>query len=317
MQTSVRQRFETTQRFIEETILAEAHWLDLSAATAFVGAPHAAAGLFMLPALVCEAVGGDWRSAIPLAAGWQFFYLAAQLFDDLQDGDAKSGPWQGWPVARLLSVGTGALFAAEICLGHLRVSAETHTDIHLLLTRTGLLAARAQATEQTEPTLPEYFQNIAAKTGLLFAAIVQAGARLATSEPAILSAMHDFGLNLGLLTQLHDDLRDLAPTQPDNDLIQRRHTLPLLYALAQVSHPLHPELTRALHSADGAVDARRLYELLYAMEAIHFCLSVAHVYKQKAYAALSLLPTEKTIHLTAYVAQIFPPNLATESPTSA
>ena len=40
-----------------------------------------------LPVLTCKAVGGEQASAIPVAAAWITLVHAANLIDDIQDGD--------------------------------------------------------------------------------------------------------------------------------------------------------------------------------------------------------------------------------------
>lgn len=50
-----------------------------------------AGALPLLPLLTCELVGGDSHVAIPVAAAWNLLHLAAQIFDDLQDGEVPPG----------------------------------------------------------------------------------------------------------------------------------------------------------------------------------------------------------------------------------
>ncbi|MGH2544713.1 MAG: polyprenyl synthetase family protein, partial [Ardenticatenaceae bacterium] len=261
------------------------------------------------PILTCIAAGGDAARAIPLAASWFLYDLASNIFDDLQDSDDHSLPWSSWGPGRAINVGLGTLAAAQLCLSLIKAAPKTQTEIQQAMARTFLLAARGQGLPEEEPLLAWYFEHILAKSGLVFATVAWAGARIHSQDTEQLKMMHDFGLALGALIQLGDDCYDLIPRQASGDLSLGQFTLPMIYGLSQRERPQHARLA-ALLRADRAMTPEEIEEarqILVDMSAIPFSLSVAKVYEQKALAALDACCLEDSIYLRNYVSQLLPP----------
>jgi geranylgeranyl diphosphate synthase type I len=81
-----------------------------------------------------------------------------------------------------------------------------------------------------------YFDMIGRKTAALIAASIEAGAALATDDDEVIRRYRAFGWALGLAFQLNDDLlgiwgsEDQTGKEP-TDLLRRKKTLPVIYAL--------------------------------------------------------------------------------------
>lgn len=299
--------FAQTHRFIAEQALTEWGWPDVQAAVAarreaFAGDRPMYANV--LPILTCMALGGEAETAVPLAAAWTLYDLASDIFDDLQDQDGKDWPWNHWAPHRTLNVGLGVLAAAQICLARLAARPDVQSDITLSWGQTFALAARGQAHSHAVCALEDYFRQMAAKSGLIYAAVARAGARLATGDDGALNQMHAFGLALGMLIQLKDDCRDLHAPDLVSDVSAGVYSLPLLYGLAQTDSPHHGALQAQL--ARPAPDVTAVYQSLEAMGAIRHTLVLARAYQQKALAALAPFPAAQTAHLSAYVAGFLP-----------
>ncbi len=299
--------FTQTYRYITEYGLAEWGWPDVQAAVA------ARQEVFMadrpmyanvLPILTCMAVGGAAETAVPLAAAWTLYDLASDIFDDLQDQDGKDWPWNHWVPSRALNVGLGVLAGAQICLARLAARPDIRGDITLSWSQAFALAARGQARSHTICSLNDYFRQTVAKSGLVYAAVARAGARLATGDDSALSQMHAFGLALGMLIQLKDDCRDLQATHLVSDVSAGVYSLPVLYGLAQTDSPHYSTLQAQL--AQSPPDVTAVYQILEAMGAVRHTLALAYAYQKKALAALAAFPRAKTAHLSAYVAGFLP-----------
>lgn len=82
-----------------------------------------------------------------------------------------------------------------------------------------------------------YFRLIADKTASLIAAACQLGAVSVSDDEEHITAMRDFGENLGIAFQIRDDLLDILGKEKKtgkplgNDLRDNKVTLPLIYAL--------------------------------------------------------------------------------------
>ena len=315
MVSYIRNQFREVESFINETILDSLNWSQLSQAVAGFLAFNKQeddAAFFILPSLVYASVGGNIEQAVPLSASWILLQLASQLFDDLQDQDHKQVVWMNWPQHELLKAGLGAIFAGQSCLSYLTApddDATAVTDILHLFANAGLLAAHAQATEHQIATINDYFQNLIKKASVLFSVGAQTGARFYTTDVALRNAFHEFGMAVGTLIQIRDDIRDISPQNKANDLLAYRHALPVLHGLSQVSHPGYPQLAHLVQEKKqlGEEQLTSIYQILIEMGSLDFCASIMHVYQQKAVNALSVLKAQNSIHLINYVSSLYSP----------
>lgn len=259
----------------------------------------------VLPILTCEAVGGDAKSAIPLAASWWLLLFSAQMLDDAQDQDAD---WQGQGLhpKQLLPAGVYALSLAQTALTHLDYKLQQRAAPFWLVNEMVAHAIHAQGTERTsnfaDLTYDGYFQNTIQKSANLFAVICEVGARLGSAEPEVWARCNVFGMAIGLMKQIQDDCADLHDLNGKSDLMSAHYTLPVIRGLQMSQHPLHSELLRCLQSKERqtAPIAARIKAILSEMQAIQWCLASAEIYRTQAIAALQSLPKAHAIHLINY-----------------
>jgi geranylgeranyl pyrophosphate synthase len=197
-----------------------------------------------LPGLCCQAAGGDPLWADDLTAAWLLLYLAADLMDSVQDGDTPDAWWAGRGSGAALSVATGLFFSASLALDRLHAlelqkpaAAEVVKDFY----RSFLHMSSGQHLDllNAQPSLEEYWEIAAAKSGVFFGLACRNGARLVINDQPRLDAFSRFGKNLGLLVQIRDDLEDLMADpkdQADRRLLATSRSLPVAYAL-DVSSP--------------------------------------------------------------------------------
>lgn len=103
-------------------------------------------------------------------------------------------------------------------------------------------------------TREEYFMVIQKKTASLISACTEAGAQSAGATPGQLEQMRQFGMYLGLIFQIKDDLFDYQPhgiagKPAGNDIKEKKFTLPLIYALHQASHSEKKQMLRLINSS--------------------------------------------------------------------
>ncbi len=299
--------FGQVYEFIEEQMLGEWGWPDMQMAVAARRKAFASERPMyanVLPILTCMLLGGEAETAVPLAAAWTLYDLASDIFDDLQDQDGKDWPWNHWAPSRTLNVGLGVLAAAQICQARLAARPDVQSDIALSWSQTFALAARGQAHSHTICSLDDYFRQTVAKSGLVYAAVARAGARLATNSERALEQMHAFGMALGMLIQLKDDCRDLQASHLVSDISAGVYSLPVLYGLTQTDSPHYSTLQAQL--AQSTLDVTAVYQILEAMGAVSHTLALAYAYQQKALDALAVFPQAKTAYLSAYVSGFLP-----------
>jgi len=230
-----------------------------------------------------SAAGGSGKAAIPLCAHWFLGNLSARMMDDLQDQDKDNMPWSSWPPHQVLRVGLSLLFAAQRCLALVDADAVTIKDLQEQWATAGMLASKGQA-PLNELHMPGYFESIASNTGLLFATACWGGARLHTDDLQVLQAMNQYGMAVGMLIQLGNDMQDIR-----SDLQHGNLTLAPIYALSRRDHALYPELQRLIDALrpNSSADIERIISICRDVGAFRFSFSVASQYQQQALDALS------------------------------
>lgn len=305
--------FARTYDFLEEAVLSSIKWNDFRSVfkeyrIRRTGTPNAYVDIF--PILSCVAASGEPEKAVPLAAAWILYLFAARVFDDLQDEEGLDHPWNTSGQKQALAKGLYALGIAGTALKHTQADSDTCWGISEAFSdaiKEGAFAQAELSVTIQDVSLKRYFEGAAAKTGLIFATGAWVGGRLSSAEPEshALESLYDYGLNIGIMSQIIDDCVDLS----SSDLVKGMLTLPVIYALSQEDHPKHALLFSLLHESD--LTPNRLNEattILAEMNAVQWSLQIAKVYQNRAIASLIDLPSERTRPLVDYASSNF--NLA-------
>jgi len=248
-----------------------------------------------LPGLCCQAAGGEAEWADDVTLAWLLFYAAADLMDSVQDQDEPDEWWREKGPGAALAAASGLYFSGSIALDQLNRKEETAraapgviTDFyHTFLTMT---SGQYQDLTAEAATLEDYWRQAGSKSGAFFQLACLAGARLASSDPAILRAYGDYGMHLGLLIQVMDDLddiRELHNVLPTDLKAKIKRSLPFVYALEMNPAPIQERLIACLHSADqgqSAVD--ELVSLLDECNAALYVMAEIEQQRQSALAGL-------------------------------
>lgn len=211
------------------------------------GAGAEAQGKHIRPVLVllaAESAGGDWRSALPVAAAVELIHNFSLVHDDIQDQSplrrGRPTVWAKWGIAQAINVGDILFTLAQTALLDLPV--ETWAPINTLLQETCLRLTEGQYLDlayEKKAALPldAYWKMIGGKTASLLAFSVQAGAITAGVDMDRQRAFFEFGYNLGLAFQVQDDLLGIwgdaaiLGKSTESDLVSGKKTLPVAYAL--------------------------------------------------------------------------------------
>jgi geranylgeranyl diphosphate synthase type I len=249
------------------------------------GTPSKAPGKKLRPTLcflVAEALGADWKIALPAATAVELVHNFSLIHDDIQDQSRlrrhQEAVWAVWGIAQGINAGDALLIIAEQAIADV----EPHLPPERALGAYRLLldACRALCEGQyldllweNAPaiTVDQYLGMIERKTASLFACTAELGAYCAGADAPTRSAFHDFGQALGLAFQVADDVLGIwGPEQETGksaalDLISRKKTLPVLLGLDSRFGPIADRL-RELFAKDSPLTIEEAQQTAHWLE---------------------------------------------------
>ena len=237
--------------------------------------------------------------AITLAAALELIHLATLVHDDAVDHSALR---RGMPTVN-------ALFSHQVSVimgDFLYSTALTHLvglgDLEALqaLTRasTEMTLGEMRQLAITEPlrfTEREYYALIRSKTASLMRTACELGALAGARRYS--GALGNFGESLGMAFQIADDLLDYREEQETTgkpsglDLREHKVTLPLIYALRDMSSASRKEVERLFDSeavSDG--DITSVARIVEENGGFEYARARGDEYAEKAHGALADLP---------------------------
>ena len=262
--------------------------------------------------LVFEALTGHHRDALPVAACLEMIHNFTLLHDDIEDNDAerrgRPTAWTIWGKPLAINVGDFLYtlsFHQLHRLDRAKFTPDTIFEVQRLISQACLDLTMGQDLdlrfEQSQDvTTAMYLDMVYKKTGALLEASIVSGARLGTSDEAILDAYRDFAQNIGIAFQVRDDMLgiwgDSAKTgkSADNDLRRKKKTLPVLYMLANLSGQRQEQIKTLYANPEPLSDEQIAFvrECLEVAQAHHYAQTVADAYIEKSFAALDRVRIE-------------------------
>ena len=241
---------------------------------------------------VCDTLVGEVGQALLAALALECIHAFSLVHDDIADGDRER---RGRP-ALWVRAGTGqainagdALMAEGLGLAWRAgpwAAALVHTATVTLIAGQQLdLSAEGAIT----PSLADWEELAALKTGALFGASSAAGAAAAGADDARVEGFWRFGNCLGLAYQARDDILGiwgdaiLTGKPVGSDLVRRKSSLPV----AAVLDGAQNEVTTALQDPDTT--AERRLEILQASGAHERALEIESSYREQVWTLLAEL----------------------------
>jgi octaprenyl-diphosphate synthase len=152
-----------------------------------------------------------------------------------------------------------------------------------------------KASKLQNMTEERYFKVISEKTASLISACCECGAISTTSDSNERQAMREFGLHIGIAFQIRDDLfdygEDKAGKTSANDIIERKMTLPVIYALSQCTffeRRKYRLLYRKHHKTPEEI--REIIEFVHDKGGVTYATEQMSLYASKAVQHLSVFP---------------------------
>ncbi len=263
-----------------------------------------------LPALTCLACEGNPSTTTPLVAAWHLVRLAAKLFDDVEDHEARGQS------SEIINVATGLLFAAQLALSA-QLSSENAWHINQALQRAILKAAAGQHADLMEVQQerkgvdPDTWLEIAkTKSGELVAWAAWTGALVAGADAMTQQCLHQFGLHLGILLQVVDDLKDVFFDSRTSNWACGNFCLPVCYARFVAEGETSERLEIALQQAAQGDSTSQVLarSLMVKLGAQRYALVAAQVQYRHALAVLEHTKCDSIAcgRLVALLNQILP-----------
>jgi geranylgeranyl diphosphate synthase type I len=204
----------------------------------------------LLTILSTQAAGGEWKNALPAAAGVELIHNFSLIHDDIQDCShtrrGRKTVWVKWGEAHAINAGDLMFTLGFACLNRLREasSADIVIQAQSILQETCVSLTKGQYLDMSferakESTLEDYWAMIGGKTGALLAASTQLGALCAGSDLGTQQIFKTYGLNLGLAFQIWDDWLGIwgdevkTGKSTSSDLVSGKKTYPVIYGLCQ------------------------------------------------------------------------------------
>ena len=185
-----------------------------------------------LPILACQAAGGNADDALPVAAAWTSLRHAANLIDDMQDGDLHRYAHPVRPdVATTYAL--AFIFSAFQILNEHSINPENTQKITSIFARSGLDSSRGQLSDltlkedepQPEDELQAYWMTVIQKSGSIYYAGLAGAAAAGTDSHDWIEALGQYGIAVGVIRQVIDDCRDILIDAKD---ARKTSTLPVL-----------------------------------------------------------------------------------------
>jgi len=251
----------------------------------------------LLPSLCCQAAGGDPNWALDITGAWYLFYIAADIMDDVEDQDVSEPWWADFGPGGAINAASGLYFSASGILQNLYlqkgISTQAAAEIVRYFHSSFLVMCSGQHRDLVtrSPGLNEYWEIALAKSGTFFGLACRSGARLGTSDQIRLEGFEGYGIHLGALIQIMDDLEDLNALKTANSAelqITNYHSLPVAYSLEVLPPAQKARLMECLQEASHNLQAvGEAWELIEQSGAAVYLLAEIERHRSQALSSLA------------------------------
>ncbi|MBD8498106.1 polyprenyl synthetase family protein [Paenibacillus arenosi] len=175
--------------------------------------------------------GGTEEGIYAACAAIELFLLASDVIDDLQDQDNGDKRWMQLPMPLSLNVALGLLQLVPVAMKQCRSTMnEQYVCTALeMMNHQMVVALNGQMAdlENDIADIPAYMEMVEHKSASMFIMACMTGVILATGQwDATVAA---YAKEMGLSSQLKNDMKDLYQLTIKNDFHNRKRTAPLLY----------------------------------------------------------------------------------------
>lgn len=267
----------------------------------------------ILALMTCEAVSGQFSTAIPIALSYELAHEASLVQDDIFDNsdlrhDKETVHKRQGMIAAVL-VSDLMIFEIFDQIARYESSTLTKAKIAKLLTYISRAAhltiegeyLEARYASKSSFTEAEYLEVAKLKTGSLLAATSASGALVGGAPDKVIDSMYEFGLNLGVAFQIQDDILDITGDQSQlgkpvmKDLQNNVCNIVLINALQRSDAYHRNQISSMLYKKwFAANDVRNLNNLFRELKSIEYASKLAEKYADISRECLALLRESPT-----------------------
>jgi len=145
-----------------------------------------------------------------------------------------------------------------------------------------------------------YFRIISDKTASLLSTCCEIGARASTDDEKMITAMKEFGEDLGIAFQIRDDILDFIGTKNifgkslGADIKEKKITLPLIYALKNAPQDESNKIINLLKSKERKTKVDIVIKFVKMYEGIEYSEKIALEYSKAALSKLKQFQTSES-----------------------
>jgi geranylgeranyl pyrophosphate synthase len=236
---------------------------------------------------------------VPMAAALEVLHTATLVHDDAIDHSPlrRSRPTVNrvWGEDKAILLGDYLLAQAEELVSETKSLRVIRLFARAIMTIARGELGQAFSAFKLEQTREQYLARIAAKTASLTTLATQSGAILSRAPQATITALEDYGYNLGVAFQVIDDILDFVGDEAEmgkpvgSDLGEGTLTLPAMLVLER--YPGDNPVRRLFRGEGERRENINLAVKLVAESGVlEECYQVARDYSARATASLDTLP---------------------------
>ncbi len=240
----------------------------------------------------------ELNSLLPMAVAVEVLHTATLVHDDAVDHSPlrRGSPTINklWGEDKAILLGDYLLAQAEELVSQTQNLSAIRLFARAIMTLASGELAQAFSAFNLELTREQYFARISAKTASLLALATESGAILSRAPEKMVTALKDYGQNLGIAFQIVDDVLDFIGNEAEigkptgSDLSQGTLTLPAMMVLERYPAD-NPIRWLFNHEGDQQQNIRLAIELVSKSGVLEECYQVAQDYSARACASLDLL----------------------------
>ena len=276
----------------------------------------------LLCLLVCDTLCGAARPALPFAVAIELMHNFCLVHDDIEDGDefrrGRPAVWKHFGLPHAINIGDylfTKIFEA-LLMDAFHTQPEKIVRLFELMRSTLDHTHRGQALDMNARhgriTAAEYMHLVTEKTGHYLAAPMIAGGIAADASAAEIAALGAFGLTIGPMFQIRDDVIDLTHGKGresiGSDVREGKRSFLVAHALEHATADDQSQLLQILDTPREATTdehVRRAQTIFETAGAIAAADLKCEDLKKQALAALDQLPPklkDRLWQVTEYLA---------------
>ncbi|WP_456466604.1 polyprenyl synthetase family protein [Methanopyrus sp.] len=249
----------------------------------------------------CQALGGAPEDVLPEAAAVELIHTFTLIHDDIMDEDEERRGVEAVHVRWNVPV---AILAGDTLFSKAFEVAAEGGDIRAVreLARACTEICEGQAMdlefeERDDVTEEEFLEMVRKKTAALIRASCVVGGLKAGADDDQLTALAEYGENLGIAFQIQDDVLDLVGDESKlgkpvgSDIVEGKKTLIVIKGLERADEGQRERILSVLGNEDASrEEVLEVIEILRELGAIDYARERAREYAEAAKEALSRLP---------------------------